>query len=587
RPSVVSRAPIRLPRPPRIVLLASLGFVALAGVLAILIGNRPVPRDPSVKVTIGANIVVVTPGTPTTLTPAGPTPTVSSASNTACVPILFDDFSNSASGFPRGENDSAAWSYTDGEYRILMKVSNQFEARALRQDFTDYAIEVDAHFASESPGNYGLILSADAATTSYYAFVVDNARNFAMTRRTQSGSTIVRDWAFAPSLNTGSDVNRLRAVHKRDAIAVYGNGVLLAVISDTLDLPAPRIGLTAASFGTGGTDARFDNFRVCRAPELLSPTDVSLVDAFDDDRNLWGAVRYPGGLSAVIEDGQFQLIVPYQDPGYALFHPNPAFATGDFELEVESRIVEGSEGTRAGVMFGWQDLDNSYLLYASADGLLTLYNRAEGSYLPIVLDQAVDAIQKGDALNRWKIVVSEGVVTAWLNGERVLQASIAYTSGQIGFACEARLPPLARCAFDNLSVRGKPSTGDVIAYPFCNCQRDVRAGQPALVVWVWNATDAALVDAFLSAVDMTVTIDGKSLDDPGQYWGSIESGEEGMRARWLYALPPLDPGSHTVQVSVTSDVELTDGRDANGDGRPDTFGPGVLYDGYVQIVVAP
>ncbi len=586
RQTAVAGRVIRTPRPVLRSAMVAGVFVVLMSVVAALIGNRPLPTGPSGDVTVDPNIIVLT-SEAATLASSGPTPTPVPDLNADCDPIVSDDFGDPAGGFPRGENNSATWGYLDGEYRLFIKLANEFEARVLRQDFADYAVEVDAYLASEAPGDYGLILGADAATTRYTAFLVDNAQNFAVTRRDPAGSTNVRDWTFAPSLNAGRDRNRLRAVHTGDALAMYGNGVLLAVITDTLDVPASRVGLIAASFGSGGVDARFDNFRVCRAPESLAPPDVSLVDAFDDDRNRWGAIRYPGGLSAFMEDGQFQLIVPYTDPPFALFHQNPTFSVGDFELEVESRILEGAQGTRIGLLFGFQDTDNTYILYASADGLLSLYHRVNGDQPAIELDQPEDAIQTGDAVNRWKIAVSDGLVTAWLNGAPVLQASIAYTAGAIGFACEARVPPTARCAFDNLSVRGKPSTGDVVAYPFCNCLREVRPGQPVFVAWRWTAAQTDLAEAFRSAVKLTVTVDGQPLADPAQYWQAIEPGEEGVQTRWVYPLPALDPGSHVVEVSVESDVNLTDGRDANADGRLDTFGPGELFTGYVQIVVAP
>jgi hypothetical protein len=66
-----------------------------------------------------------------------------------------------------------------GEYQMRIKLANEFEARALRQDFADYAVEVDAYLATEAPGHYGLVLGADAAVNAYTAFVVDSARNFA------------------------------------------------------------------------------------------------------------------------------------------------------------------------------------------------------------------------------------------------------------------------------------------------------------------------------------------------------------------------------------------------------------------------
>ena len=594
RPTVVARRPIRVPRPPLAGMLVAAAFCALIALLAVVVGSQPPPDSPSGGVTFEPNIVPISDATPTAA-PGGPTPTARHGDAVptfaaGCEPMVSDDFSDPGGGFPRGENNHAAWRYAGGEYQMLIKLANEFEARALRQDFADYAVEVDAYLATEAPGHYGLVLGADAAVNTYYAFVVDSARNFAVMRRDPAGARSARGWTFAPSLNTGGVVNRLRAVHRGDALALYGNGVLLAVITDTLGLPSgSRIGLTAASFEKGGVDARFDNFRVCPAPESLSPTEVSLVDAFDDNRNLWGAVRYPGGLAAFIEDGEFQLSVPSVEPRQALLQWNPTFAASDFELEVDSRVLEGSFASRAGVMFGVQDLDNNYIVYASADGLLSFYKRIEGEQQAIVLDRPSEAIRAGDAANHWKIGVAGGLLSVWLNGAQVLQASIAYTPGAIGFACEpdASRPPLARCAFDNLSVHGQPSTGDVVVSPLCNCTREVRQGQPVHVVWLWKASEGPLVDAFLSSIDVRVTVDGKPLEDGGQYWGSVQAIEEGAQARWSYSLAQLEPGSHIVEVSASTDTELTDGRDANADGRPDTFGPGLLFTGFVQIVVEP
>ena len=591
RPTVVARKRIGMPRLNRSAVMVVTTFIALVsvlvGLLMVSMNNLPPEPPPVGVITAGPNIVTVTPNVAIS-SPAAPTATAQTVSGDACNEILFDDFSNVSSGFPRGENDAGSWNYADGEYRILIKRVNEFEARTLRQTLADYTVEVDARLAPDAPGSYGLVIGADASGTSYYSFSIDHARNFAVARRTSGGSTLAREWSFAPSLKPGGEVNHLRAVRKADRIALYANDVLMAVVTDTLNVPesASRVGLIAASFGSGSVEARFDNFRVCRAPASITTEVVSLVDAFDDDRNLWGTQRYEGGLSAFIEDGQFQLSVPHRDPRFALFHWNPTFAVGDFELEVESRVLDGPSGSRAGVMFGIQDLGDNYMLYAANDGRLTLYNRVGGSYLALS-DGTASSIQTGDAVNRWRIVVANGVLTAWINDQQVLQASIAYTSGAIGFACEPSSPPLARCVFDNLSVRGKPSTGEAVAYPFCNCSRSMFVNQPVRVAFNWPASEAKLVEQFLSAISMTVTIDGKSLADPLQYWSAIASDAEGAETRWRYDLPSLDPGSHIVEVVIITDIEITDGRDANGDGRPDAFGPGELLKGYVQIVVTP
>lgn len=573
-------------------------LVVIGSILGIAFATRPPALSPTPTVTIA-------------ITPS-PVPVVEALLEDGCELLLFDDFGDVTSGFPRGESRTAAWGYLDGAYGISIKQSNQFEARALRESFGDYTVEVDAYLATDTPGSYGLILSADAVATSYYAFAVDHERNFVVTQRTRTTSTIVRNWMFAPSLNDGLEPNRLRVIHQDGSISFYANDVLFAVVTDTLGLGETHIGLIASSFGSRDVDARFDNFRVCRAREPSVSNEVSLLDTFDDDRNLWRSVRYPAG-SAFIEDGQFQLVVPYQDIGYALLHWNPTFVTGDFELEVESRVLGGADDVKAGVLFGVQDVDNGYIAYASADGRLSLFNRIDGDQRTIFRDQREEAIRTNGGLNRWRLRVSEDILTVWLNDIWVLDESIEYTPGAIGFACEATVTqsttvsseptvspqptasleatsiPPARCSFDNLAVHGVPVMTDVAVYPFCNCRRDVRIGQPVFVTWTWNASVPELINEFQTMVELDITVDGEPLADSRQYWSEIEVDTEadGVKSNWVFAMPPLSAGSHIFQITVSSKDILTDGHDANGDGRPDTFGPGEFSSGYVQIIVAP
>ena len=86
---------------------------------------------------------------------------------------------------------------------------------------------------------------------------------------------------------------------------------------------------------------------------------------------------------------------------------------------------------------------------------------------------------------------------------------------------------------------------------------------------------------------MSVTLDGQALTKPEQYWSQpqLKEGEGSMF--WVYNLPPLNPGSHLVDFVVSSGKKLTDGLDENGDGQLDTFGPGNIYAGYVEVVVKP
>ena len=66
---------------------------------------------------------------------------------------------------------------------------------------------------------------------------------------------------------------------------------------------------------------------------------------------------------------------------------------------------------------------------------------------------------------------------------------------------------------------------------------------------------------------------------------SVRAGEAEMF--WNYPLPALEPGAHLIEFMVWSDKKLTDGLDENGDGQLDTYGPGNILVGYVEVVVLP
>ena len=157
---------------------------------------------------------------------------------------------------------------SDGAYQLLISVANKMQTRLIGPPLTDYDATVEARFASDNLGSYGLVAAA-RGPNDYYALMIDGDQRYAITRRTPQGTQAIRDWTFSPALNEGQAVNHLRAVQRGNEIAFYANDVLLKIIQDEGDPQAKRsIGLTAASFNTG-TDVRFDNLRVCPPPDRL------------------------------------------------------------------------------------------------------------------------------------------------------------------------------------------------------------------------------------------------------------------------------------------------------------------------------
>ncbi len=572
---------------PIAIALAMLLIVALGmGGVVLISANAPTPERPNVAVTLGSNVVIqtLTPAV-TAVPPPPPTEFIVSTSD-SCKPIFAESFDNPSARLPSGEQEGAVWGTVEGEYRLLIKSANFYQSRLIGQALKDYELNIDAHFASEALGDYGVMLAARSADD-YIAFVVDGQQNYAITRRTPDESKVIQDWTFAPALNRGQTPNHLRVIQRGRDIALYANGVLLKLITDDGDPQTDRqIGLTAASFGRGGVDARFDNLRVCEAPSAFSTNRVTLIDAFDDNRNGWAPQKYSSSGISSIENGQFIIDALYAGKSFGWSDWNPNVAFNDFDLDIDLQMTGGVTTSQIGLLFGVQDLGNTYVFSLINDGRFRLYRVVDGSYQTLADDRSA-AIKPNLALNHVHMSIVTGTLTVAVNQQQVLQAAVAYAPGFVGFWCGVDAPKQTRCTFDNLSATGTPSTGPLTIYPFCNCRREARVHQPLVASWLWRAKTEALANDFRTTTTLTVTLDGKLIEQPKQYWGKLQPDEDGAALPWRFDLPQLDPGSHVLNFTVHSDRALTDGRDLNGDGKPDTYGPGDIYVGYVEVVVQP
>ena len=577
------RKPIGRPIAIGLVLLIVIAL-GIGGVVLVT-ANQPTPDRPSAGVTLGPNIQIQT-GTPSS-TAVGATSTPTPQATETCQLIYAESFDSASAALPGGEQSGAAWGVVDGEYQLLIKAANFYQTRLFGPRLTDYAVSVEARFASEAAGDYGLVLAA-RGPDDYLAFVVDAEQRYAITRRTAAGSNVIQDWTFASALHRGRAVNELRAVQRGREIAVYANDVLLRVIVDDGDLALDRqVGVTAASFARGGVEARFDNLRVCQAPSALAVKRVTLIDAFDDNRNGWAPKRYSANGSTAIENGQFTINAIYNNQDYGWVEWNPNVAFDRFDLDVEAQIAAGSPQSQIGVVFGVQDLDNYFLFRVTNDGRYVVYRRVAGSNEAITEAAASPAIKAQGQINRLRLSVISGTLTALINNQPVLQAAIAYEPGFVGFWCGVFSPGQTACTFDNLSVVGTPSTGPLTLYPFCNCRREAWQNQPLVASWFWRFKSRDLVDQFQASTTLTVTLDGQAVDRPTQYWGAVRPDDDGLALPWRFTLPELAPGSHVLEIVAHSDRALTDGFDGNGDGKPDAYGPGDFLSGYVEVVVQP
>ncbi len=568
-----------------VVALAALLVLGIGGML-ILSANNPPPDRPVATIGLGANVIVQTPlpgVTPTATTAITETSTVNADRCTP--PLLADTFDDPNSGLPRGEQGDTRWGYADGAYQLFINVANRMQTRLIGPPLTDYDATIEARFGSDNLGSYGLVAAA-RGPNDYYALMIDGDQRYALTRRTPSGTQAIRDWTFSPALNAGQVVNHLRAVQRGNKIAFYANDVLLKIIQDEGDPAVKRsIGLTAASFATG-TDARFDNLRVCPPPDEFATRQVTLLDAFDDNRNGWAPQQFNASGGSTIENGQFTFESIYTHTPYVVLNWNPNVAFDALDLRVEAQVVSGTPASRAGVLFGVQDFYNYFWFGVTHDGRYHLYRQQEGKSF-LVAEGASPLIHTDLTRNQIHLLVISNTLSIAVNDRVIVQAAIDYTPGYIGLWCGAYQAGRTLCAFDNLQAAGTPSPGLLIIYPFCNCRRTVYGDQPLEVRWRWGAKTPSYLDQFKTGTVLTVTLDGVPVENPQQYWTPPQAVPSEAEMFWIYHLPRLEPGAHVIEFVVRSDKKLTDGLDENGDGQLDTYGPGAIYEGYVEVVAQP
>jgi serine/threonine protein kinase len=568
-----------------VAMLVALVAIGIGGLL-IISGNQPPPDRPAATIGLGANVIVQTPTVGATPVSTSAITTTSTLNADRCAPPLFaETFDNPDSGLPRGEQDDARWGYADGAYQLLINAANKMQARLIGEPLDDYDATVEARFASEKLGSYGLVAAA-RGSNDYYALLIDGEGRYAIMRRTPQGTQVIRDWMYSPAVNEGQAVNRLRAVQRGSEIAFHANDVLLKIVQDEGDPAARRsIGLTAASFNTG-TDVRFDNLRVCPPPDRSSARQVSLLDTFDDNRNGWAPQQFTASGGSAIENGQFTFESISTRAPYVVWNWNPNFAFDALDLRVAAQVMTGTVASRAGVLFGLQDADNYFWFDITNDGRYHL-SRKQAGQESLVTEGSSPFIHANQARNQIHLSIISHTLSAAVNDRVVAQAAIDYVPGFVGMWCGAYQPGSTQCAFDDLQAVGTPSTSQLIIYPFCNCRRTAYGTQPVEVHWSWAAKTPDYLNQWKAGTVLTVTVDGRPVEQPQQYWtpSTVSTGEAEMF--WIYSLPPLEPGEHLIGFVVWSDKKLTDGLDGNGDGQPDTYGPGNILTGYVEVIVQP
>jgi len=87
----------------------------------------------------------------------------------------------------------------------------------------------------------------------------------------------------------------------------------------------------------------------------------------------------------------------------------------------------------------------------------------------------------------------------------------------------------------------------------------VPANTPLELTLAWEAKTAEHVADFLADGQLEIILDGEILPLPMDFWGEIKSSGDRFSSQWLYPVGVLDPGIHTVSITISSSVAINDG----------------------------
>ena len=185
--------------------------------------------------------------------------------------ILFqDDFSNPSSGWDRADWDDGSADYSDGVYRIHVKVSSYDIWANPGQYFEgDVRVEADAtKVGGEDDNDYGLICrySGSPESPSYY-FSIISSDGYAVIGKTTDGASeyiSTELMALSDAIKQGSSTNHLRLDCVGSTLTLYVNGQEVATINDSA-FTGGDVGLMAGTFEISNAEITFDNF-VVRKP---------------------------------------------------------------------------------------------------------------------------------------------------------------------------------------------------------------------------------------------------------------------------------------------------------------------------------
>jgi hypothetical protein len=190
------------------------------------------------------------------------------------------------------------------------------------------------------------------------------------------------------------------------------------------------------------------------APAKQVPSAVLYAEDFDTPDATWDVYEYAGSWADYV-DGGYRLGLTETD--YVTW-ANPASDRSftNFEIEVDTRMVEGPEDNNLGVLVRYQaDDENFYWFQISSDGYYAVSILRDGDWESMAGWEENPAIYTGpNVVNRIAVICSGDTFDFYVNDSYLVSVvDDTFAAGNIGLAAGTFDEPGVVVEFDNLIVR--------------------------------------------------------------------------------------------------------------------------------------
>jgi hypothetical protein len=434
-----------------IAVLVLLSALACSFSLDLGTGETPAAGTPVLLPTLQPTLPQATPlpteaYTPLPMPTAAPSPALSPSPTVPNWPlVLADDFDDPTSGFGENRTDDYRTYYDNGSYTIEI-LREDWVAWSSRGSVSDFVAELDVISHGEA-GGAGLIFRYQDAGRQFYLFAIDVDGRYWLRMLTSDGWRVIRDWQESPYIRTGASANRLKVVCQGAEISLYVNDQYLETVQDTTFAEGAVGMLAGTSVGESYARFSFDNLRVYGP----AAGRVLFRDDFSDPSSGWltrsddeGEVRYENG-ELYIRDYTVPDTVTASRPGQEF---------SDLIMEVEARLVGGTEDNWLGHYCRYVDADNFYVMAYSSDGYYTGFGLANGERTQFAEPTRSDAIRQGPGVtNVARLECIGSSLRFWVNGELLIDVvDTGLAQGDIALDAESQDGEYTEVAYDNLIV---------------------------------------------------------------------------------------------------------------------------------------